>query len=56
MEKEYAEKVRKLSEAQAQALRDYMDGLMRAVSASTADLCTGEPAAAPPGAADHNRG
>lgn len=56
MEKEYAEKVRELSEAQAQALRDYMDGLMRAVSASSANQCTGEPAAAPPGAADHNRG
>lgn len=56
MEKEYAEKVRELSEAQAQALRDYMDGLMRAVSASTADQCTDAPAVAPPGAADHNRG
>ncbi len=56
MEKEYAEKVRELSEAQAQALRDYMDGLMRAVSASTADRCTCEPAAAPPEADGHNRG
>ena len=56
MEKEYAEKVRELSEAQAQALRVYVDAVMRAVSASTADQCTDAPAVAPPGAADHNRG
>lgn len=56
MEKEYAEKVRELSEAQAQALRDYMDGLMRDFIVCPADQCTDAPVVAPPGAADHNRG
>lgn len=56
MEKEYAEKVRDLSEAQAKALRVYVDAVMRDFNVSPADQCTDAPAVAPPGAADHNRG
>lgn len=56
MEKEYMEMLEQLSTEQARALRAYLDTLMAQFNVSPADQYTGAPAAAPPGAGDHNPG
>ena len=56
MEKEYIEKLDTLNAEQARALRAYLDTLMAKFNVSPTDQYTGAPAAAPPGADDHNPG